>query len=72
MVLRIALFALPTVAIAALVLVLNGLGASAGIAVVALSAVAVVSGASFGYFADRLPEFPRTRRPPRSTSMHHK
>lgn len=55
MVVRIALFALPTATIAALVLVLNGLGASAGIAVAAFGAVAVMSGAAVGYFADRLP-----------------
>jgi hypothetical protein len=55
MALRIALFTLPTAATATLVVMLNNLGASAGIAVVSFGAVAVVSGAALGYFADRLP-----------------
>lgn len=50
---RIALFAVPTVTVAGLVSLLNGLDAGAGIAVAALGLVAVVSGATLGYFADR-------------------
>jgi hypothetical protein len=50
---RIALFAVPTVTAAGLVLLVNGLDAGAGIAVAALGLVAVVSGAVLGYFADR-------------------
>ncbi len=62
MAIRIALFAIPTAAVAGLVLLLNGLDADAGIAVAALGAVAVLSGAALGYFADRLPVFPHARR----------
>ena len=62
MAIRIALFAIPTAAVAGLVLLLNGLDADAGIAVAALGVVAVLSGAALGYFADRLPDFPRARR----------
>lgn len=50
---RIALFAVPTAAVAGLVLLLNELDAGVGIAVAALGLVAVVSGAALGYFADR-------------------
>lgn len=60
--LRISLAALPAAAVVALVLLLNGLDAGAGIAVAALGLVAVASGAALGYFADRLPELPRARR----------
>jgi hypothetical protein len=62
MAIRIALFAVPTAAVAGLVLLLNGLDASAGIAVAAFGLVAVLSGAALGYFADRLPELPHARR----------
>ena len=51
MALRIALAGLPLAAVVVLVLLLNSLDVSAGIAVAAL-----------GYFADRLPEFPKARR----------
>jgi hypothetical protein len=61
MAIRIALFAVPIAAVAGLVLVLNGLDANAGIAVVSLGLVAVASGAALGFFADRLPELPRAR-----------
>ena len=43
-----------------LVLLLNAVDASAGIAVASLGVV--ISGAAFGYFADRLPELPGARR----------
>lgn len=62
MAIRVALFATPIAAVVGLVLLLNGLGAGAGIAVAALGFVAVASGAALGYFADQLPELPRTRR----------
>jgi hypothetical protein len=70
MAIRIALFAVPAVAVAGLVLFLNGVDASAGIAVAALGVLAVVTGAMLGYFADRLPEFPGARRPHRPTGLH--
>jgi hypothetical protein len=41
------------------VLLLNGLDASAGIAVAAFGLVAVATGTALGYFADRLPERPQ-------------
>jgi MFS family permease len=44
------------------VLLLNAVDASAGIAVASLGVVMVISGAAFGYFADRLPELPGARR----------
>jgi hypothetical protein len=56
MAIRIGLFAGPVLAAVGLVLLLNGLDASPGIAVAALGVVAVMSGAAFGYFADYLPE----------------
>lgn len=75
MVLRIALAGLPLAAVVVLVLLLNSLDASAGIAVAALGLVAVASGAALGYFADRLPEFPKARRRPdgsgRLAGAHH-
>jgi hypothetical protein len=61
MAIRIALFAVPTAVVAGLVLLLNALDAGVGAAVVAFGIVAVMSGAALGYFADRLPELPRTR-----------
>ena len=51
---RIALIAVPTAAFSGLVLLLNGLDASAGIAVGAFGSVAVATGAALGYFAERL------------------
>lgn len=70
MAIRIALFAVPAVAVAGLVLLLN-LGASAGIAVAAFGVFAVATGTALGYFADRLPELPQARRPHRLASVHH-
>lgn len=64
MALRIALAGLPLAVVVALVILLNGLDAGAGIAVAALGVVAVASGAALGYFADRLPELPKARRRP--------
>lgn len=63
MTIRVALFAVPAAAVAGLVLLLNVFNASPGIAVAALGLVAVTTGAALGYFADRLPELPRVRRP---------
>lgn len=62
MVLRIALTGLPLTAVVVLVLLLNSLDASAGVAVAVLGLVAVAGGAAIGYFADRLPEFSKARR----------
>jgi hypothetical protein len=62
MALRIALAGLPLAAVVVLVLLLNSLDAGAGIAVAALGIVAVASGAALGYFADHLPDFPKSRR----------
>ncbi|HET7177388.1 MAG TPA: hypothetical protein VFI63_01735 [Solirubrobacterales bacterium] len=71
MAIRLAIFAVPTVAVVGLVLLLNGLDASAGIATAALGVVAVASGATLGYFADRLPEPPRPRHRARPLIPHH-
>ncbi len=58
----VALFVVPAAVSAGLVLLLNGVGASAGVAVVSLGLVAVIGGAALGYFADQLPELPGSRR----------
>jgi len=50
---RIALIAVPAVAVAGLVLLLNGLDTSAGIAVAAFGLIAVATGTALGYFADQ-------------------
>jgi hypothetical protein len=71
MAIRVALFAIPAVVVAGLVLLLNGLDASAGIAVAAFGLVAVATGAALGYFADRLPELPQARRLHRLAGIHH-
>jgi hypothetical protein len=74
-VLRTALAGLPLAAVVVLVLLLNGLDASTGIAVAALGFVAVASGGALGYFADRLPEFRKARPRPDGTGRlagaHH-
>ncbi len=70
MAIRIALFAVPAVVVAGLVLLLNGLDASVGIAVAAFGLVAVLSGIAIGYFADRLPELPQIRRSHRLAGVH--
>jgi hypothetical protein len=72
----VALFVVPGAVCAGLVLLLNGVGASAGVAVVSLGLVAVVSGAALGYFADQLPELPvarrrRARSASRLAGVHH-
>jgi hypothetical protein len=59
---RFFLFGLPIVVVAALVLLLNEYDASAGVAVVSLGAVAIVSGANLGRFANRLPGSRNARR----------
>jgi hypothetical protein len=71
MALRIALFAVSAMAVAGLVLLLNGLAASAGIAVTAFGLVAVATGTALGYFSDRLPELPQARRSHRLAGFHH-
>jgi hypothetical protein len=50
---------------------LNGLDANAGIAVAAFDLVAIATGTALGYFADRLPELPKARRPQRLAGIHH-
>lgn len=71
MAIRFALFAVPAIAVAGLVLLLNGVDASAGVAVAAFGLVAVATGTALGYFADRLPELPPARRPHRLAGMRH-
>jgi energy-converting hydrogenase Eha subunit A len=71
MAIRIALFAVPAVAVAGLVLFLNVVNAGTGIAAAALGALAVATGATFGYFADRLPELPGARRSHRPAGLYH-
>lgn len=71
MAIRIALFAVPPIMVVGLVLLLNGLGASAGIAVAAFGLVAVATGTALGYFADCLPELPQARRPQHLAGIHH-
>lgn len=61
MALLIALFAIPAVAVVGLVFLLSSTNASAGIAVAAYTLLAVATGASIGYFADRLPGGQRSR-----------
>lgn|GEM_PF-1261194 len=61
MALRIGLFAIPAAAMAGVVLLMNLLGADAGVAAASVGLVAVVGGSAFGYFADRLPTMPRAR-----------
>lgn len=68
---RVALFVIPVVAVTGLVLLLNELHANPGIAAVALGSVAVISGATLGYFADRLPEIRRPHRPRHLAGIHH-
>jgi len=55
MAIRIALFAVPSVAAVGLVLLLNGVNASAEITVAAFTVVSAAIGAAIGRFADRLP-----------------
>jgi len=67
---RFALLAVPAAAVTGLVLFLNGVDASAGIAVAAFDVLAVVTGVTLGYFADRLPELSRVRRPHQPAGLH--
>lgn len=71
MAIRVALIGIPAATIAGLVGLLNSLDASPGIAVAALALVAALSGAAFGYFADRLPELPRARHRAHSPAPRH-
>jgi hypothetical protein len=61
MIFRIALFTIPALAVVGLTLLLNGLGASPGLAVAVYAVIAVSTGATIGYFVDRLPELPFRR-----------
>jgi hypothetical protein len=54
MALRIAAFGIPALAVVGLVLLINRFEASPGTAVAAYAAIAVLSGVTIGYFADRL------------------
>lgn len=70
---RIVAFAIPALAIAGLVFLLNSLEASPGVAVGAYALIAVSSGVTIGYFADRLLEGHSERRsssPPRLRRDH--
>lgn len=71
MAIRIALFVVPAMAVVGLVLLLNGLDASAGIAVAAFGLVTAATGAGIGYFADCLPELPSSRRLQFRAGIHH-
>jgi hypothetical protein len=64
MAIRIGLIVIPIAAVMGMVLLLNGLGASVGVAAGFLGLIAVVSGGIFGCFADRLPEIPGARHAP--------
>lgn len=70
MAIRTAIFGLPTSAVVGMVLSLNSLNASAGIAAAALGVVAVSGGAALGYFAHRLPAVPGGRRAHRLAPRH--
>lgn len=63
MLLRITAFGIPALAVAGLVLLLNSLEASAGLAVAAYAIIAVSTGGTIGYFAERL-----LGQPPRGSS----
>jgi hypothetical protein len=56
MALRIAVLGVPALAVVGLVLLLNRFEASPGLAVAAYAAIAVPTGVTIGYFADRLLE----------------
>jgi len=55
MAIQIRLFGIPAVAVVGLVLLLNSLNASPGIAFAAYTVLAVATGAAIGHFVDRLP-----------------
>lgn len=71
MVVRIALFAIPLLLLAGLVLLLNALDAAPGIAIASFSLLAVSTGAAIGYFADRLSGPQRARRSHRLLGARH-
>jgi hypothetical protein len=71
MAVRIGIIAIPIAAVIGMVLLLNGVGASVGIAVAVLGMTAVMGGAVLGYFADRLPEFPKARHRARPLMPRH-
>jgi hypothetical protein len=71
MALRLAVFGIPALAVAALVLLLNRLEASPGVAVSAYAVIAVSSGLTIGYFADRLLGQPPTRGSGSRSSLRH-
>jgi uncharacterized membrane protein YccC len=70
MAIRIALFGIPPVAVVGLVLLLNGLNASAGIVFAAFTVVAVAIGAAIGCFVDRLPGAQQSRGAPTASHRH--
>jgi hypothetical protein len=70
MAIRVALFLVPTLAMAGLVLLLNSVEATAGMAAASMGLVAVASGAALGFYADHLPEPPCSRRA-RPLLPHH-
>jgi hypothetical protein len=63
----IALIVLASALVIGLVELLNRLEAGPGIAAVAVCTTAVAGGSLLGYFADRLPQFPRKRAEGNST-----
>ena len=67
---RVALFTLPAAAVVGLVVLLNRLDASTGVAVASLGLIGVLTGAAMGYRADRLPGL-RSRRHDRLVGAHH-
>lgn len=71
MLLLFALFVAPITAVVGLARLLNALHANPGVAAVAMGLVAVTSGATFGYFADRLPEIRRPHRPRHLAGVRH-
>lgn len=54
MVLRITVFGIPAIAVVGLVLLMNSLEASPALALAAYAFIAVSTGATIGYFGDRL------------------
>ena len=72
MAIRVSLFAVPAVVVTGLVLLLNGLDASAGIAVAAFGLVAVATGSAARRTSPTsFLSLPRTRRPHCSAGVHH-
>jgi hypothetical protein len=67
---RTALLLSPALAVVGMVLLLNWIDAGPGLAAVGLMTVAVVGGALFGVFADRLPVLVPARRRGRLVPRH--